>query len=283
MPHRLAIRCDGDPTIGAGHVARCLPLARAFADRGWEVRFAGSYAGLAAWLLRDWETGPFEGDAAIVDSYSIPSEEICELPMPFATLAEASRCPNRGVWIDYHLDRSDDAPTDRLLPGPAFAPVDPRFAGAGRAGHEVKAALLTFGGSEAGRALAPALAGKVREVFGDVRVLTGGGAVVEGAEPLPSPSSLLEVVGEVDVAVTAGGLTAYELACAGLPSVVVELAENQRRVVEGLLGAGVAAGTVEELQDPQRRARMRAAAMEIVDGRGAARATTALLERWPLG
>ena len=46
MPKTLAIRCDGDETVGAGHVARCLPLASAFAERGWDVRFCGTYAGL---------------------------------------------------------------------------------------------------------------------------------------------------------------------------------------------------------------------------------------------
>ncbi len=32
-------RCDASPTIGAGHVSRCLALAEALTDAGWRVRF----------------------------------------------------------------------------------------------------------------------------------------------------------------------------------------------------------------------------------------------------
>ncbi len=33
-------RCDASPTIGAGHVTRCMALAEALAELGWHVRFA---------------------------------------------------------------------------------------------------------------------------------------------------------------------------------------------------------------------------------------------------
>jgi UDP-2,4-diacetamido-2,4,6-trideoxy-beta-L-altropyranose hydrolase len=39
-PPLAVIRCDASPTIGAGHVTRCVALAEAFADAGWEILFA---------------------------------------------------------------------------------------------------------------------------------------------------------------------------------------------------------------------------------------------------
>ena len=260
MPKTLAIRCDGDERVGAGHVARCLPLARAFADRGWEVRFSGTFAGFPETMLGDFPRGGLEGaDAIVVDSY-----EPQALPaVPLATIGEARRHPG-AVWIDYHLDRIDDPPTATELPGPRFAPVDPRFAGAGRARERIERVLVTVGASEAALALLPELTGQAA-ALGEV-------VVADGTRPL------IELVGDVDAAVCGAGMTAYELASAGLPLALVELAANQRRVVDGMLREGVAVTDVQALRPgPNLRG------MELFDGLGAARAAAALEERWSLG
>lgn len=257
MPKTLAIRCDGDGAVGAGHVARCLPLARAFAERGWDVRFSGSYSGLPARMIEGFDRGGLDcADAVVVDSY-----ERQALPdVPLATLAEAVRYEG-AVWIDYHLDRLGDEPTATELPGPRFAPVDPRFAGAGRARDPIERILVTVGASAAAQAVLPQLVERAAEL--------GEPVVADGTTPL------LEMVGEVDAAICGGGMTAYELASAGLPLVLVQLAGNQRRVVDGMLRAGVA-GT-ELRSGPNLRG------MELFDGRGAARAAEALQARWSLG
>jgi hypothetical protein len=136
---RVVFRCDGDEQIGAGHVARCVPLAQAFVALGWQVSFVGAYEGLAAWLLaragmtaqppnREAPCGIATGecDAAVLDSYVIAPAAICDLArtLPVVTMAEANRCPGHGILLDYHLDRSEH-PDARLLAGPSFAPLDP--------------------------------------------------------------------------------------------------------------------------------------------------------------
>jgi spore coat polysaccharide biosynthesis predicted glycosyltransferase SpsG len=51
MSLRAVFRCDGDATIGAGHVGRCVQLARPLAGIGGEVVFVGRFGGTAAALL----------------------------------------------------------------------------------------------------------------------------------------------------------------------------------------------------------------------------------------
>ena len=46
----VALRCDGDERVGAGHVGRCLPIALALRRVGHDV-FVGSYGGVAERLL----------------------------------------------------------------------------------------------------------------------------------------------------------------------------------------------------------------------------------------
>lgn len=257
MPKTLVIRCDGDDRVGAGHVARCLPLARAFAERDWDVRFSGRYGGLPERMIAGFGRGGLDrADAVIVDSY-----ERQPLPeVPLATVGESLRYEG-AVWIDYHLDRLGDEPTATELPGPQFAPVNPAFARAGRAREPIERILVTVGAGAAARALLPRLTKRAARL--------GEPVVADGSTPL------IELVPDVDAAICGGGMTAYELASAGLPLVLVQLADNQRRVVDGMLRAGVAG---RELRPgPNLRG------MELFDGRGAARAAAALEERWSLG
>lgn len=302
---RLAVRCDGSAEKGAGHVARCIPLARAFSRRGWSVTFVGRYGDLAAWLLdragqptKPPEAGPCgvtpeRWEAAIVDSYDVASHEVCELAgrLPVATLAEARRCEELGVLIDYHLDRIGERPGPRLLPGPAYAPLDPAFAGAGRAGAEIRAVLITVGGSQPALTHLPGLRAMARDAFPDAQQL------VPRAARDGEMVALSEVVPGVDAAVTAAGVTAYELACAGVPYVAVGIAANQRRVLEGLRSAGLApcvdldAGesldavgmALERLRDPAARRSLSELGRTTFDGHGAERAMSGLLERWAVG
>lgn len=311
---RIAFRCDGDGQIGAGHVARCLPLATAFAGLGWGAGFVGSYDGLAAWLVA--RAGlPVQApdaaaacgvecaawDAAVVDSYKIPPASICKLAgrLPLVTLAEASRCPTAGILLDYHLDRTEP-PQPRLLAGAAFAPLDPAFTGAGRAADVVRNVLVTVGGSLPARELLAQIVPAVRSVFPDAQVQVAG-APPQGASTsdgrvvgLPSPSALVDVVADVDLAVTAAGFTAYEMACAGIPQVAIAIVENQRRVVSALRASQLAPcldlsggdkladlpATLARLKAPDVRREYAERGRRSFDGAGARRSAIALAERF---
>jgi RimJ/RimL family protein N-acetyltransferase/spore coat polysaccharide biosynthesis predicted glycosyltransferase SpsG len=300
------VRCDGDERTGAGHVARCVPVAVALRFHGWQPVFVGGYSGLARWLVeragisvRAPVTGgccglhPDEWDAAIVDLYGAPEAELCALArrLPVATMAEASRCPEAGVRVDYHLDRTGDDPSARELPGPAFAPLDPALPAHRRApGREVRTALVATGGSTFARRIAVEAIAALRATFPGVHVIAGSGVASDpAAETLPFPGTLHTAIARADVAVSGAGLTAYELACAGVPAVLVGVADNQRRVLEGSRRAGTAVvggpadsipGAVGQLADAAVRGRIARSGVARFDGVGAPRTAAALDNLW---
>lgn len=307
---RLAIRCDGGATLGAGHVARCRPVATAFADAGWEVTFVGRIEGFARWLVDEAGlpvSAPSPApapcgvavdrfDAAIVDLYDA---DVCPLAeaLPVATPGEAARCAAAGVHVDYHLDRAQAPDGPRLLSGPRYAPVHPAFVGARRPRDRVEHVLVTLGGSDAASTLGGPVAAAAARAFPDAAILAAHGIPVPPGTrvaPLPQPATLVEPARTADVAVAAAGMTAYELACAGVPMVAVVIADNQRRVGAALASGGIAPvvdgrdgvdatalhAALARLRGAEVRARQAAAGMAAVDGDGARRIAVALQERW---
>jgi UDP-2,4-diacetamido-2,4,6-trideoxy-beta-L-altropyranose hydrolase len=311
---RIAIRCDGGAAAGAGHVGRCRPIALAFRDAGFEPTFVGRLDGLAAWLAESsglpvsgpssenpCGVDPTEYDAALVDLYGVPSGEVCELArvLPMATLGEAARCPTAGVLIDYHLDRSEREDGPQLLAGSSYAPVDPRFATIEPSYGTVASVLVTLGGSEIARAYGVPLITTVAAAFPAAELIVAGGLPVPDGVATTRPEGpvmLVDLAREVDLAITASGMTAYELACAGVPFVAVIIADNQVRVGRALELAGVApvldgrAGVdsrvlhdiIEDLRPVAVRRSMAEAGRRVIDGHGAARVASGLAERWRL-
>ncbi len=310
----VAIRCDGNEQIGAGHVARCIPLAKALVQLGWSVSFIGAYSGVAGWLLERAEIQACPADrvascgvraerydAAILDSYSIAPASICDLAqtLPVVTLAEANRCERHGVLLDYHLDRAPCS-EPRLLAGPSFAPLDPAYAGVSHSTRKIRKILVTVGGSRRARPLLAQIAKAVDRTFPDAEIVLAGAqsetnrSNLARAVSLPTPSALVDFLPDIDLAVTAAGLTSYELLCAGIPHVAIAIAPNQRRVVSGLRAHDLApcldltSGdsladlpiALERLCDAGPRRRLSARGRQAFDGEGARRAASALTERY---
>jgi len=97
-----------------------------------------------------------------------------------------------------------------------------------------------------------------------------------------------------DIAIAAGGTTAWELAFMQTPALILVLAENQAGVAEGidnfgaaqtlgeagnLTSADIANALRELIFDPARRQRMAERGRVLVDGRGVERIITAMAER----
>ena len=251
---RIAFRCDGDDRLGAGHVARCLRLAAAMERRGAHCELVGSYAGAAAELVqaagvanRPAEAGspagrPPGADGLVVDSYELPHAEVeaAARELPVAAVVDGDAAPDGVTVLSYHPDAASRLPSARGPRGPDYAPLDPRCAAA-RGVRGSRRVLVTAGGGEAGDA---ALAAAI-EALGSEHELF----VAARTRPLEAPEGiawgwdeggLAERLAWADLAVSAAGSTAYELACAGVPALCVVVADNQLQVAQALGAGGMA-------------------------------------------
>lgn len=282
---RVAFRCDGDRRIGAGHVARCAQLARAFEAAGADVVLVGRHEGVAAELAAGLAAEPelpADVDAVVVDSYEIPAAELEALAqrLPLAVVEDGERPPAVAAVLAYHLDAEERTAISAgavALLGPHYAPIRPGCAAARRARGR-GFGLVTVGGGEAGEHLVSEAAAALDELAQEVRVVGPGGAPA-------TPDEMLELIAAADVAVSAAGSTPYELACAGVPSVIVAVAANQVPIARAFDRAGLAIGleepsglaaAVRKLGDAELRARVAAAGPAAIDGYGAFRARDAL-------
>jgi UDP-2,4-diacetamido-2,4,6-trideoxy-beta-L-altropyranose hydrolase len=104
--------------------------------------------------------------------------------------------------------------------------------------------------------------------------------------------SMPELMAWADIAISAGGSTCWELACMGLPSVLVSLSPDQTAICAGLGRIGAAVNLRpgehgvhvlrEQLRELRRNVRLRqeigACARALVDGYGASRVVSAMAE-----
>ena len=165
--------------------------------------------------------------------------------------------------------------------------------------------LVSMGGSDAGN-----LSEKVIDALGmldsseiEARVIVGSsnphltalqcavsrcGRVIEIHQ---NPSNIPELMAWADVAISAAGSTCWELCFFGLPSLLMDVAENQRGIARSLeergvaeyLGFGaevspaqIAGGLKKLLLSPEPRAAMSQRSQQLVDGRGAERVVAVL-------
>jgi UDP-2,4-diacetamido-2,4,6-trideoxy-beta-L-altropyranose hydrolase len=251
---------------GAACAFVAMPAARgvldAFADDAVEVMALGdevSASELAiagAIAARDWSA-----DAIVADHYGFGPKDDEALDVASAQLLIIDDLRRRhafGLVLDSNIGRNQrDYPGREVLAGPRYALVRSAFAAlrattlARRAGGGApKRVLVSLGLTDAGaitgrvvRALLPAL-GEAR-----LDVVVGGEAASRlELEALAKTDSrvtvhidardMAELIAAADIAVGAGGSSAWERCCLGLPSLTVIVADNQRENTAALAGAG---------------------------------------------
>lgn len=333
---RVIFRADGGPKIGGGHVSRCLALAEALHNAGWETIFAVEAPALP--FLRSHPLGrkyielpdakPLTLAAAaggrvdmlFVDHYGLGAE------FEMASRAFADRIvafddlPTRShdvdVLIDYTAGRTAAAyadlvgPGTRILAGSRYVPLKSAFAQARPAALARRAArgpvqrlLVSLGAGDALDTLRIALEG-VAQLPPDLEVdlVAGGAADINALTALLARferhyglhigvRDLSALMTSADIALGAVGVTAWERCGMGLPTVLIQIADNQRDSIVSLeeAGAGIALGSTETITpemvakalghliaDDQARRSMSRAAAALCDGLGASRIALAL-------
>jgi UDP-2,4-diacetamido-2,4,6-trideoxy-beta-L-altropyranose hydrolase len=114
-----------------------------------------------------------------------------------------------------------------------------------------------------------------------------------GVEVAVDPPDLASLMRDADMAITTGSTTLWELACLGVPALIVVIADNQRAVARAAENAGAALIVGESAHldprnladvftalaaDPERRRRMSEAGRSIVDGKGVMRVADAVVQ-----
>lgn len=280
----------------------------------------------AAWAGVDWardarETrealGKTAPDWLVLDHYAFDARWERDVIPDTTRLMVLDDLADRPHECDLLLDQNFgriEGDYDGLVPetcarliGPRYALLRPEFAAlrsaalARRADRGLSCLLVTMGGVDPVDATSTILdALKVAPVPPDLHITVVMGAQAPAlarvqalAETMPRPTDVVvdipdmaDRMAQADLAIGAGGATTWERCCLGLPTILVQIAENQRGIAQALAGAGVAldpgplqapdfasrlAERLTEAADPARLEALSEAAAALCDGDGVAR------------
>lgn len=242
----------------------------------------------AAWASVSWERDARETaermghcDWLVLDHYAFDRRWQQALAPNYKRLMVIDDLADRAHLADLLLDQNLGrvaADYDDLLPtnctrliGPQHALLRPEFAhtraaSLARRGAEqgVRHILVSMGGTDLPDATSHVLDALVRADLPDdlrLSVVMGQSApalerVRARAAQMPWPTKVLvnvrdmgRLMSEADLAIGAGGGTTWERCCLGLPSIIVETADNQAGAVAAMEAIGAALGTG-PLSDP---------------------------------
>jgi UDP-2,4-diacetamido-2,4,6-trideoxy-beta-L-altropyranose hydrolase len=270
-----------------------------------------SLVGAVSRAAREWAA-----QAVVVDSYAVPTDGLRALRATVAPLVMIDDLADRALPADLVVNGGAGAESlhyrglaaTRYLLGPAYALLRPEFAVAPR--REIPAAtrrvLLTMGGGDT-RGLLARLVAWTRAALPDADVDVIVSPLVDAAPPEGEaspgrgqvalhrdPADVRALMLCADLALCAGGQTAYELAATGTPAVAIQVAANQAGNLGSLAEAGALLWVGEASEpgleakvgrtmaalgaDAAQRARLSRAGRALVDGRGAERVAGAVLE-----
>jgi UDP-2,4-diacetamido-2,4,6-trideoxy-beta-L-altropyranose hydrolase len=323
----VVFRVAGGPRLGFGHIVRAIALAKAMqvsprmsvrgtaetkkvAHRLGAVVKDQSLAGVLArgdvrlLVIDDPDTQASADALALARRHGAMVASVHDLglaPIASDLAIDGSLAVIRKVW----------PATDALL-GPRYAVLDPSLLTAGPSvGQSMRSqsegrlrVLVSLGGGPrvtAGLRIARAVA----EASPDTWVTLAAGFSARALATkhprvrlLESPSWLRSELARVDVAVLAGGVTLYEAALLGVPSVALAVVPAQMPTIRAFerVGASIAAGWLPSrdraaaertrakavqavgalLADEEKRRAMAVQGQQQVDGRGALRVAAAL-------
>lgn len=308
-PLAVLFRLAAGPRVGFGHVARCRAVAaalgvapRASVRGSAATRRAASRLGLTVVPGGLRALDRLRPAMVVVDDPSAADarpwvEGARRRGIPVAALCDGGigRVP-ADLVIDGSVHAARRSAAD--LAGPRYAVVDPRIPALrrapARAGRRI---CIAVGGGAHVFTQVPPLVAALARVAPGARIDVAPGFT---ARPRPAlaagqwipPAALAATLAVADLAVVAGGLTAYEACALGVPAVAVAVVPAQQPTVRGLArrravvdgGALYAADAPSRISRvaaaliaaPARRQRLARAARRLVDGRGADRIASAL-------
>jgi UDP-2,4-diacetamido-2,4,6-trideoxy-beta-L-altropyranose hydrolase len=312
--------------VGGGHAFRAFTLAQMLAGRGATCGVALDEEGSRA--LHGFRPAEVEGiqrgdlaatargfraDLVVIDDYSCDETQEAPLAAAGFKLAAIDDLANRKHVCDLLIDPGFGRQVRdyqglvpagaTVLAGPDYALLRPEFAEARHAalarrktdfGHRilVSLGLTDVGGHTARTARLLAGLAPLDVVLGIDSPSLDAVRALPGVAVHVSARNMAELIAQADVAVGAGGVSVWERACLGLPSIVLILADNQARMARAMDDAGLVIAldvrdeafdqrlvtAVERLfSDGELRGRLSTRAAHLCDGQGAGRVAEALM------
>jgi UDP-2,4-diacetamido-2,4,6-trideoxy-beta-L-altropyranose hydrolase len=271
-PRSIVFRADGGPTMGLGHLVRCLALAEALAARGHRCRFAGAAPSFLAARPpggapiavpggdADWEVAEFRdlverSDLLVTDSYDIGAPWQRRSPVPVLAITDPPYLDLDCRMMVLPTAFAPPPGRDDVLLAPDHCILRAEFAAKRRRPKRGMRLLVSAGGGEdAGLtervvdALVsdPALARlHVTVVLGETpterhaRVTRAIGRL-SNARLLERVADMAAIVDAHDIAIGAPGGGALERACLGLAQILIPIAGNQASLGAALAERGAA-------------------------------------------
>lgn len=254
--------------------------------------------------------------AVVVDSYTIQAADLSPLKVPIVVIDDQATRPLPAQLIvnqnlsapGYDYSAWENA---TALLGPAYALVRPELL-TGRSvtyrqrswdGRAQRVLVICGGTDSAGAATLLTQRTLDTVIPVNIRVIASPDNVQSVLDelaiptdstvtPIPQTPAVAELMNWADLVITTAGSTVWELCCLGVPMALVVVADNQHEHYQAAVQTGVAIGlgTINEVASadslPHRRELATSAALnaygerawQTVDGLGAARVASAILE-----
>jgi spore coat polysaccharide biosynthesis predicted glycosyltransferase SpsG len=240
---RIAIRADSGVNIGMGHVMRCKAIANEAELHGHFIRF---FDNLDVDTFVN-EAANVGADCVLIDSYIWTEQCYKKVTNKFASVViddNARLNYSADLLINANLYAADlnysgcDVKT-KLLGGRYTILRDEfRNTAPSEFRQTVKRILVTMGGADINNYTSVVLEG-LTEIQG-VEIVVIAGPLMRcvdkinnyGASVIHSPNNMAEIINSCDIAVSSAGSTVYELCAMGVPSVLIQQADNQSRICD---------------------------------------------------
>ena len=315
----LLIFTDAGNEVGYGHLTRCRSIAAIFTQRGYKTRIAvqatniqlNSNEELVQW--HELGTATCEAirnaDIVLVDSI-MASESHVESILTISSNAVIiddflHRSYSKGIIVDWtpgaeNNPQLNQKPPVRYLVGSQYCALRPPFWTPRERTFPAQPAkiLVTLGGSDI-RLLTSPVVRHLLTNFPHVQVhaVVGGGMsdtkeyrefALMGVQVHNNldATGMCDLMDAVDLAISGGGQTLYEIACRGLPSIAINLIDNQTADINNFSSSGFSC-TAGKWDDPglldriidcvnslwgiPERVRASTIGRSLVDGKGAVR------------
>ena len=330
LPH-LWIHTEAGPQIGFGHLNRCMILAgelRDYARAFFVLRPEDLWSGEQLNAREgDWQIIEFSRlwseqtilpaailiDTRISDGLDVLIKTAREKGVPVISMHDMGLNPLcSDIAVDGSIAASrHELPARRIFFGPAYMVLDPALRESrrrhARIRNEIQSIFIGLGGGDARKYFSRVLEGMklwAAAAEREVEVVGMRGFIEWGQEDFNKEtlrplrfrweSNASNVfLRNSDLAVTAGGLSAYEALCSGVPLLALSWDSLQQTTIDGMeeAGACVSLGAGDDLapeffadmlgkidRDVEARKKMARRGIKIVDGRGSERVAAIIRE-----